>query len=80
MVSSEKAAELAKQLIENYLNQCQLATNEDAAVVLMNLVAASGVVMVATVGFDEGMARLFATVDLVERKTAYVKFTQQTVN
>lgn len=80
MVSSEKAAELAKQLIENYLNQCQLAATEDAAVVLMNLVAASGVVMVATVGFDEGMARLFATVDLVERKTAYLKFTQQTVN
>lgn len=80
MVSSEKCAELAKQLIENYLNQCQLDVNSDAAVALMNLVAASGVVMVATVGVDEGMARLFATVDLVEKKTAYVKFAQRTVN
>lgn len=80
MVSSDKAAELAKQLIENYLNQCQLDVNSDAADALMNLVAASGVVMVATVGFDEGMARLFSTVALVEKKTAYVKFAHRTVN
>lgn len=80
MVSSEKASELAKELIENYLNQCQLDVNSDAANALMSLVAAAGVVMVASVGFEEGIDRLCVAVAAVQKKTAGVKFVQHTVN
>lgn len=80
MVSQEQVAEIAKQSIQNYLNQCKLGVDSDAADVLMNLIAAAGVVMVATVGHQEGIERMCVSIAAVEKKTAGVTFTKKTVN
>lgn len=80
MVKQEQLAETAKQSIQNYLNQCQLEHNSEAADALMNLIAAAGVLMVAVVGHGEGVARMCASVDLAIKKTDGVKFAQHTVN
>lgn len=80
MVSQEQAEEMAKQLIQQYLNDCQLDTNQDAGKALMKLMSVAGVLMVATVGYDEAVDRMYSTAAFVEKKLVGVKFVQQTVN
>lgn len=80
MVSQEKAEEMAKQLIQQYLNDCQLDATQDAGKALMKLMSVAGVLMVATVGYDEAVDRMYSTAAFIEKKMVGVKFVQQTVN
>lgn len=80
MVTQEQAEEMAKDFIEKYLNACQLETNQDGAKALMKLMSVAGVVMVATVGYDEAVDRMYSTAAFIEKKLVGVKFVQQTVN
>lgn len=80
MVSQEQIKEMAMQCVQNYLDQCQPGTNQDAAMALMRLVSAAGVVMFAAVGYEETVLRMNCTSAAIEKQLDGVKFPQQTVN
>lgn len=61
MVTPKEAEELAQKAIQNYLNACHLQTVEDAGNALMKLVSVAGLMMCATVGQDDAVARLQGT-------------------
>lgn len=61
MVTPKEAEILAQQAIQNYLNACCLQTATDAGNALMKLCSVAGLVMCATVGQEEAVARLEGT-------------------
>ncbi|HDS1207851.1 MULTISPECIES: hypothetical protein [Shewanella] len=80
MISQEEAEELAKKFIQDYLNKCQLDTTKDAGNALMKLCSVAGVMMVATVGYDDAVIRMHGTAAFIENKMRGVKFEQQRMN
>jgi len=61
MVTPKEAEALAQQAIQNYLNACHLQTVEDSGNALMKLCSVAGLMMCATIGQDEAVARLQGT-------------------
>lgn len=80
MVSQQQAEELAKKHLQEYLNACGLDTTQDAGNALMKMCSVAGVMMVATVGYDDAVQRMYGTAEFVEKKMVGVKFIQKTVN
>lgn len=61
MVTPKEAEILAQQAIQTYLNSCHLQTPTDAGNALMKLCSVAGLMMCATVGQQEAVARLEGT-------------------
>ncbi|EHK5439423.1 hypothetical protein N7319_14525 [Aeromonas dhakensis] len=80
MVTQEKAEELAQKYLQQYLNECGLDKTSDAGKALMKMLSVTGVMMVATVGYDDAVQRMYGTASFIEQKMVGVKFIQQTVN
>ncbi|BDA14075.1 hypothetical protein KAM339_026160 [Aeromonas caviae] len=80
MVTQQEAEELAKKHLQEYLNECKLDTTSDAGNALMKLMSVAGVIMVATVGYEDAVQRMYGTTKFIENKMSSVKFNQQTLN
>lgn len=80
MVTQQEAEALAKKCLQEYLNQCKLDTTADAGNALMKLLSVTGVIMVATVGYEDAVRRMYSTAHFIENKMVGVKFNQQTLN
>ena len=83
MVTQAEAEELAKKVIQLYLDECGLITQKDAGNALMKLCSVAGVMMVATVGYDDAVSRMKGTASFIETKMAPAKnssFMQRKVN
>lgn len=80
MVTPLEAEELAQKFLQDYLNACKLDTTKDAGNALMKMCSVAGVMMVATVGYDDAVQRMYGTAAFVEKKMVGVKFIQKTVN
>lgn len=80
MVTQQEAEELAKRHMQDYLNACSLNTAADAGNALMKLCSVAGVALCATVGYDEAVARLYATAQFIERRMHNTKFEQARTN
>lgn len=74
MVSKEQAEEMAKQLIPQYLKDCQPDTNLDAGNALASLILVAGVGMVTNVGYYEAVYRLNEMVALIEKRMVGMEF------
>lgn len=80
MVTQQEAEALAKKHMQDYLNACGLDTVEDAGNALMKLCSVAGVMLCATVGYDEAVERLYATAQFIEGRMHNVKFKQERAN
>lgn len=80
MVTQQEAEALAQKHIQDYLNACGLDTTEDAGNALMKLCSIAGVMMVATVGYDDAVARLEGTAAFIAKKMRGVTFRQERAN
>lgn len=80
MVTQQEAEELAKKHMQDYLNACGLDTVADAGNALMKLCSVAGVMLCATVGYDEAVARLYATAQFIEGRMHNTKFKQERAN
>lgn len=80
MVTQREAEALARKHVQDYLNACGLNTVEDAGNALMKLCSVAGVMMVATVGYDDAVARLEGTAAFIAKKMEGVKFHQERAN
>jgi hypothetical protein len=81
MVTPQEAEQLAKKHIEAYMNDCKMQNlSEDAGKALMKLVSVAGIVMVATVGYEEAVERMHGTAMFVEQKMLPLKNASQTIN
>lgn len=79
MVTQQEAEKLAHKHAQDYLNACGLDTVEDAANALMKLCSVAGVMMCATVGQDEAVARLECTVEFIAKPQFAGKWKQEAV-
>lgn len=80
MITEREAEVLAKKLVSEYLNACKLDTQEQAADPLMKLASVCGVMMCATVGQKEAVARLEGTAAFIARPENAGPWTKATVN
>ena len=80
MVTQQEAEELARKHMQDYLNACGLETVEDAGNALMKLCSVAGVMMVATVGYEDAVARLEGTAAFIAKKMRGVQFNQERAN
>jgi hypothetical protein len=80
MVTQQEAESLAQKLIQDYLNACKLDTTQDAGNALMKLCSVAGVMMVATVGYQEAVDRMKSTASFIAVTMHGVKFKQERAN
>lgn len=80
MVTQQQAEALAKQKIQEYLNACALDTVQDAGNALMKLCSVAGVMMCATVGYDEAVDRLEGTAAFIAKAMKGVKYRSERAN
>lgn len=80
MVSQEQMKDMAMQCVQNFLDECQPVTNQDAAAALMRLCSAAGVVMFAAVGYAETVSRMKCTAGAIETQLAGVELTNKSVH
>lgn len=80
MVTQQEAESLAQKLIQDYLNACKLDTTQDAGNALMKLCSVAGVMMVATVGYQEAVDRMESTASFIAVTMHGVKFKQERAN
>lgn len=80
MVSQKEAEVLAKDAVQKYLNACGLETTEDAGNALMKLCSVAGVMMVATVGYEDAVSRLEGTAAFIAKSMHGVQFRQERAN
>lgn len=80
MVTSQEAEQLAQKCIQDYLNACGLITVEDAGNALMKLCSVAGVMMVATVGRADAVARLEGTASYIAKSMGGTRLKKQLAN
>lgn len=80
MVTQENAEHLAQEYIRKYLNDCGLQTVDDAGNVLVQLCAVAGVMLCATVGYEDAVGRLQAVTGYIEDNMHDVHFKRATLN
>lgn len=80
MVSQQEAEQLAKKHIQDYLNACKLDTTQDAGNALMKLCSVAGVLMVATVGYEDAVNRMEGTAAFIAKTMHGVQFKQERAN
>lgn len=66
-ITSEKAEELAKKAVAEYLSNCQLQDTSQIGDVLMKLVSVAGVVMAQAEGSEAAYQRLVGTAVFVAK-------------
>ncbi|QRM19527.1 hypothetical protein GBK02_08995 [Dechloromonas sp. TW-R-39-2] len=79
MVTQQEAEKLAQKHVQDYLNACGLDTVEDAGNALMKLCSVAGVMMCATVGQDDAVARLEGTAAFIAKPQFAGKWKQEAV-
>lgn len=67
MVTQQQAEALAQKHIQAYLNECGLDTVQDAGNALMKLCSVAGVMMCATVGYEDAVSRLEGTAAFIAK-------------
>lgn len=80
MVTSQEAEQLARKCVQDYLNACGLNTVEDAGNALMKLCSVAGVMMVATVGHADAVARLEGTASYIANSMGGNRLKKQFAN
>ena len=80
MVTQQEAEALAQRHIHDYLTACGLKTVEDAGNALMKLCSVAGVMMVATVGYEDAVARLDGIAAFILKTMKGVQFHQERAN
>jgi hypothetical protein len=80
MVTQQQAEQLAQQKIQEYLNACGLNTVEDAGNALMKLCSVAGVMMVATVGYQDAVNRLEGTAAFIAKTMQGAKYRSERAN
>lgn len=80
MVTPHEAEALAQKHIQDYLNACSLDSTRDAGNALMKLCSVAGVLMVATVGYQEAVERLEGTTTFIAETMKGVVFQQERAN
>ena len=66
-ITPEKAEELAKKAVAEYLSNCKLQDTSQIGDVLMKLVSVAGVVMAQAEGSDTAYQRLACTAEFVAK-------------
>lgn len=79
MIKPQECEALAQQVMQDYVNKCGCANQQDVANVLMKLVSMCGLGMCAVVGQAEAVSRLQGTADHVAATQAGVNWKKETV-
>lgn len=68
MISAAEAELLARKVLQEYVSACNCQNVQDIANVLMKACSVAGLMMVATVGKDEAVARLDGTAAFIDKQ------------
>ena len=78
LISQFDAEELAKTVLQNFVDACHCQNTQDVANVLMKVCSVAGVMMCAVVGQTEAVQRIDGTADFIA-KQKFGKFHKETI-
>jgi hypothetical protein len=80
VITPIEAEELARKTLQEYVNSCRCDTVQDAGNVLMELISMAGLMMCATIGQQEAVARLEGTAAQIAKPEYGGMWLRETVN